>query len=176
MHPILFHLGPLPIHTYGFMIAVGFLVAVSVIRAERLLCPGFAEFCCLAPRVDGRTRAQHNLLRVFEMRCFAEAAVSYAVPCSAYPTLPQPPPSQRGLRCLRLRPAFCWCTGIARSTSPRPRASLLPFALPPPPFAGGASASGAPRRHRETRGARHLTLSPSPMSCATRGRCPSTFL
>lgn len=37
MHPILVHLGPIPIHTYGFMIAVGFLAAVTVIRrlAER---------------------------------------------------------------------------------------------------------------------------------------------
>ncbi len=32
MHPILFNLGPLPIHTYGFLIAVGFLVGVAVIR------------------------------------------------------------------------------------------------------------------------------------------------
>jgi phosphatidylglycerol:prolipoprotein diacylglycerol transferase len=32
MHPILIQLGPLPIHTYGFLIAIGFLVAVSVIR------------------------------------------------------------------------------------------------------------------------------------------------
>ncbi len=32
MHPLLINLGPLPIHTYGFLIAVGFLVAVYVIR------------------------------------------------------------------------------------------------------------------------------------------------
>ncbi|OFZ82383.1 MAG: prolipoprotein diacylglyceryl transferase [Bdellovibrionales bacterium RIFOXYD1_FULL_53_11] len=32
MHPLLFRLGPVPIHTYGFLIAVGFLVAVFVIR------------------------------------------------------------------------------------------------------------------------------------------------
>jgi phosphatidylglycerol---prolipoprotein diacylglyceryl transferase len=37
MHPLLVKLGPIPIHTYGFMIAIGFLVAVFVIRrlAER---------------------------------------------------------------------------------------------------------------------------------------------
>ncbi len=37
MHPLLFQLGPIPIHTYGFLIAIGFLVAVGVIRrlAER---------------------------------------------------------------------------------------------------------------------------------------------
>lgn len=32
MHPLLIQLGPLPIHTYGFLIAVGFLVALSVIK------------------------------------------------------------------------------------------------------------------------------------------------
>lgn len=32
MHPILVNLGPLPIHTYGFMIAVGFLSSISVIK------------------------------------------------------------------------------------------------------------------------------------------------
>jgi len=32
MHPVLFQIGPFPIHTYGFLIAVGFLVAVTVIR------------------------------------------------------------------------------------------------------------------------------------------------
>lgn len=32
MHPLLFSIGSLPIHTYGFLIAVGFLCAVLVIR------------------------------------------------------------------------------------------------------------------------------------------------
>jgi len=32
MHPILINLGPIPIHTYGFLIAVGFLVAINVIK------------------------------------------------------------------------------------------------------------------------------------------------
>ncbi len=32
MHPLLFQIGPIPIHTYGFLIAVGFLLAVSIIR------------------------------------------------------------------------------------------------------------------------------------------------
>jgi phosphatidylglycerol:prolipoprotein diacylglycerol transferase len=32
MHPILINLGPLPIHTYGFMIAVGFLSSVAVVQ------------------------------------------------------------------------------------------------------------------------------------------------
>ena len=32
MHPILFSLGPLTIHTYGFFVAIGFLVAVSIIQ------------------------------------------------------------------------------------------------------------------------------------------------
>ena len=32
MHPLLLNLGPIPIHTYGFLIAIGFLVAVYVIR------------------------------------------------------------------------------------------------------------------------------------------------
>jgi phosphatidylglycerol:prolipoprotein diacylglycerol transferase len=37
MHPLLIKLGPIPIHTYGFLIAVGFLAALFVIRklAER---------------------------------------------------------------------------------------------------------------------------------------------
>jgi phosphatidylglycerol:prolipoprotein diacylglycerol transferase len=37
MHPLLFKLGPIPIHSYGFLIAIGFLTAVYVIRklAER---------------------------------------------------------------------------------------------------------------------------------------------
>jgi phosphatidylglycerol:prolipoprotein diacylglycerol transferase len=37
MFPLLFKIGPLPVHTYGFLIAVGFLMAVGVIRrlAER---------------------------------------------------------------------------------------------------------------------------------------------
>jgi phosphatidylglycerol:prolipoprotein diacylglycerol transferase len=37
MHPLLIKLGPIPIHTYGFLIALGFLTAVFVIRrlAER---------------------------------------------------------------------------------------------------------------------------------------------
>jgi phosphatidylglycerol:prolipoprotein diacylglycerol transferase len=32
MHPILAQLGPIPIHTYGFLIAVGFIVAVQVFQ------------------------------------------------------------------------------------------------------------------------------------------------
>ena len=32
MYPILINIGPIPIHTYGFMIAIGFLVALSVIK------------------------------------------------------------------------------------------------------------------------------------------------
>jgi phosphatidylglycerol:prolipoprotein diacylglycerol transferase len=32
MHPILANLGPIPIHTYGFLIAIGFIVAVQVIQ------------------------------------------------------------------------------------------------------------------------------------------------
>jgi len=32
MHPILVQLGPLPIHTYGFLIAIGFVAAVQVIQ------------------------------------------------------------------------------------------------------------------------------------------------
>lgn len=32
MHPLLVNLGPIPIHTYGFMIAIGFLTAVYTIR------------------------------------------------------------------------------------------------------------------------------------------------
>lgn len=32
MHPLLVKLGPIPIHTYGFLIAIGFLVAVYVIK------------------------------------------------------------------------------------------------------------------------------------------------
>jgi len=32
MYPLLFNIGPIPIHTYGFMIAIGFLTAVSVIK------------------------------------------------------------------------------------------------------------------------------------------------
>ena len=32
MYPLLFNLGPIPIHTYGFLIAVGFLTGVYVIR------------------------------------------------------------------------------------------------------------------------------------------------
>lgn len=33
MHPILFKLGPVPVHTYGFLIATGFLIALKVIRS-----------------------------------------------------------------------------------------------------------------------------------------------
>ena len=32
MHPILFHLGDTPVHTYGVMGAVGFLVAAFIVR------------------------------------------------------------------------------------------------------------------------------------------------
>lgn len=32
MHPILFNIGPLPIHTYGFLIAIGFLMAVQIVK------------------------------------------------------------------------------------------------------------------------------------------------
>lgn len=32
MHPVLFSLGPITIHTYGFFVAIGFLVAVSIIQ------------------------------------------------------------------------------------------------------------------------------------------------
>jgi phosphatidylglycerol:prolipoprotein diacylglycerol transferase len=37
MHPLLFQIGPVPIHTYGFLIALGFILALQVIRklAER---------------------------------------------------------------------------------------------------------------------------------------------
>lgn len=34
MHPILLKIGPIPIHTYGFLIAMGFLISISV--AQRL--------------------------------------------------------------------------------------------------------------------------------------------
>lgn len=33
MHPLLFKIGSIPIHTYGFLIAIGFLTAVLVIRS-----------------------------------------------------------------------------------------------------------------------------------------------
>lgn len=32
MYPVLIKIGPLPIHTYGFLIAIGFLVAISIVR------------------------------------------------------------------------------------------------------------------------------------------------
>lgn len=32
MHPLLFHIGPIPVHTYGFLIAIGFILALQVIR------------------------------------------------------------------------------------------------------------------------------------------------
>lgn len=32
MHPLLINLGPIPIHTYGFMIAIGFLVTINVVK------------------------------------------------------------------------------------------------------------------------------------------------
>jgi len=32
MHPLLFKIGPIPIHTYGFMIAMGFLIATQMIK------------------------------------------------------------------------------------------------------------------------------------------------
>lgn len=32
MHPILIQLGSIPIHTYGFLIAIGFLVAIQVVK------------------------------------------------------------------------------------------------------------------------------------------------
>lgn len=32
MHPLLFHIGPIPIHTYGFFVALGFLTAVFIIK------------------------------------------------------------------------------------------------------------------------------------------------
>lgn len=32
MYPVLINLGPIPVHTYGFLIAVGFLVALTVIQ------------------------------------------------------------------------------------------------------------------------------------------------
>ena len=32
MHPLLFNIGPVPIHTYGFLIAIGFLIGVSVVK------------------------------------------------------------------------------------------------------------------------------------------------
>ena len=37
MHPLLFKIGPIPVHTYGFMIALGFLSALYIFRrnAER---------------------------------------------------------------------------------------------------------------------------------------------
>ncbi len=32
MHPVLFMIGPLPVHTYGFLIAMGFLAALYVLK------------------------------------------------------------------------------------------------------------------------------------------------
>lgn len=32
MHPVLINLGPIPIHSYGFLIAIGFLIALAIIR------------------------------------------------------------------------------------------------------------------------------------------------
>lgn len=32
MFPTLFHIGPIPIHSYGLMIAIGFLVAITVVK------------------------------------------------------------------------------------------------------------------------------------------------
>jgi phosphatidylglycerol:prolipoprotein diacylglycerol transferase len=37
MHPILVQLGPIPIHTYGFLIAIGFLLSIYVIKQLTIL-------------------------------------------------------------------------------------------------------------------------------------------
>ena len=34
MHPILFHLGPLPIHTYGVLLALGVLAGLLALRVN----------------------------------------------------------------------------------------------------------------------------------------------
>src|SRR4051794_8916652 len=37
MHPVLFKIGPLPIHTYGFLVAIGFLAALASIKRLSIL-------------------------------------------------------------------------------------------------------------------------------------------
>jgi phosphatidylglycerol:prolipoprotein diacylglycerol transferase len=84
MHPLLIKLGPIPIHTYGFLIAVGFLTAVYVIRklaerarldAERvldltfwLLLVGFAgaRILFILTRLDYFMSEPMAMLRVWE--------------------------------------------------------------------------------------------------------------
>jgi phosphatidylglycerol:prolipoprotein diacylglycerol transferase len=40
MFPVLIKIGPLTIHTYGFLIATGFLVALALaLRDEKQICP-----------------------------------------------------------------------------------------------------------------------------------------
>lgn len=62
MHPVLINLGPIPIHTYGFLVATGFLIAVAVIKklalqsrmnVDRILDLCF--WCLLIGFLGGRT-------------------------------------------------------------------------------------------------------------------------
>ena len=84
MHPVLFEIGQVPVHTYGFLIAIGFLVALSVVKrlslrsgldAERVLDLSF--WCFLVGFIGARilfiiTRWQYfsahpaDMLRVWE--------------------------------------------------------------------------------------------------------------
>ena len=48
MHPILAQLGPIPIHTYGFLIATGFIIAVQISDPAKLPSPKFNRFILYA--------------------------------------------------------------------------------------------------------------------------------
>ena len=77
MHPILAQLGPIPIHTYGFLIATGFILADY--------CWGMAAF---RPERDPRARHQRSGVPGLTARgdlddAVAEAALGFPGPDDA---------------------------------------------------------------------------------------------
>ncbi len=64
MHPLLLKIGPIPIHTYGFLIAIGFIVAMYVVRrltAASKHTRGFASVRDDIPDLKVRRRCKDRL-------------------------------------------------------------------------------------------------------------------
>ena len=60
MHPTLFHLGPIPIRSYGFMMMVGFLLSIHLAARRARKCNADEEFVLQDPILVGLAVTAHE--------------------------------------------------------------------------------------------------------------------